>query len=158
MKIQHGIRFGAIVLVLVFAAPVFAQRPRSTPPPQAPAPPLDLDNGQAPPTDTTPREIGEPMGNPGGQMTDPLVPGPRLRGVLQRPTQTNETGPNSAVPHLVGRVIAKGKPPLALIELNKEMYVVTKGSIIRGYKVVDLSGSMILLESLQHSGERMNLR
>jgi hypothetical protein len=154
MKIQHWVGLGVIVLALICAGESVAQRRGSVPPPPPPEPQLDLDNTQAKPADQTPQEVGAPAQQ--GQRTDPLVPSPRLRGVLNPPAPSSANTAHSGAVVVLGRVIAKNKPAMALIQVNGLAYYVSKGSRLPGYKVIDVNRAGVVLES--EKGESIRLR
>jgi hypothetical protein len=104
---------------------------------QAPAP-----TGTAPakptgtaPADTkpTPTEQGGTIA-PSGDFKDPTKASPALREAMTpaRPTPAPGAPPRLPTVFLRGRVLAKDRPPTAIVEVDGKLYVVVVGSLVAG--------------------------
>ena len=83
-----------------------------------------------PPPKEDVEKIG-PILQPGGQMKDPTTASEKLKGVLN-PLKAGAGGAAAAIPpvSLRGRIIFKDKPPTAVLEIGKSLYVVNVGSVV----------------------------
>jgi hypothetical protein len=86
---------------------------------------------------------------PPKELRDPTTPGPKLKQALNANKLAKQTGPAGKLPTVVlrGRVIAKGQPALAVLEIDGKMTIAAKdaeiGSVLR---VLDISGDSVRLE------------
>jgi hypothetical protein len=89
-----------------------------------------------------------------GTPRDPTLPSDRLRESLRPPIRGTPSAPAAEkVPVLVlrGRVLAKGKPPAALLEVDGKLHIVGKDSIIQAggqmLKVKDITAESVQVEA-----------
>lgn len=138
----------AVVLGLVFSGLAVAQLPKEPGPPvgsdtQAEKLPAPLAERQ------TPKEVPAPP-SPAPPRRDPTKPGQEIRKVLE----AKPTGPTqrAAVPlALRARVIARDKPPAAILEIEGKLYTVAKGSVLAGpgnmlMRVIELDSNEVRIE------------
>ena len=144
---MHPLRIGLAVTaaVLLLSCLLLAKPPELTSEgkasPELPVqPPLD----QPPPAPKEP-DKGPVVEVPPPQR-DPTEPGGTLKKILDmgKASQPGKSGP-SRMPVVVlkGRVVAKDRPPLALLEVEKQAYIVTNGSTIAA------SGNNVILRILE---------
>jgi len=131
---------GAVLLTLVGLAT--AQRP-------ARVPAVGEASGAQPGDDGKPADIAVPEALPPGALRDPTKASPKMRDVLN--TKTSAGSKVSAL-GLRARIIAKNKPPAALLEVEGKLYAVGKGSVVAGggntiLKVLDINSDGVRVES-----------
>jgi type IV pilus assembly protein PilC len=142
--------FVYISFFLAFVAAAAAQRGvRVVPPPSGPLSPLveaepptgdGADAGKA-------KEFGTPASST-GSLKDPTRPSSKMRDVLNaKPRGAAKASPLA----LRGRIIIKGKPPAALLEVDGKLYTVAKGSVLTGtntlLKVLEIDSEGVRVES-----------
>lgn len=87
---------------------------------------------------------------PAGGLKDPTKPSPKMKEVLGS-KGTAGPAPKLAVLALRGRVLARDKPAVALLEVEGKLYTVTKGSVVAGpsntiLRVVEVNGTEVRIE------------
>jgi hypothetical protein len=180
MKHQVCVSIGSGLIILIVMGSALAQRPLrgvpqpadSTPPvppnfemplpaeegaapevpqalaPQSPASPAAAAQGPASPAAAAPGRGRSAAAAP-SSLRDPTIPNARMRDVLNTRTAA---GAKLSPLSLRGRIIARNKPPTALLEVEGKLYAVTKGSVVTGpggtvLRVLDIDSAGVRVES-----------
>ena len=136
----------AALAVSVFTGLVLAQAPELPPRPHPhPMPEKPKDDPPAPKID--------PILVPGADLKDPTRPSPKLREAMNAGKAAPAAPGASRFPvvALRGRIIAKGRPPAALVEGEGKLYTVSQGSVLPGggstiLRVTEVSSTEVRLE------------
>ena len=138
--VSEPVEVTAFLLTVVGLVTAQQPAPVNPSPTDKPAP-----AGIAPKGDGPPAEVGVP----GGTLRDPTKVSPRMREVLG-----TKAGAGMKVTPLSlrGRVIARGQPPAALLEVEGKLYTVGKGSVITGanntiLRILEIDASGVRIES-----------
>jgi hypothetical protein len=141
MMQRFGLSLGSGAFLLILVGLATAQRPTPVAPAPAdkPVPPaVDFKNDSQPP------EVVPP-----GTLRDPTKPSSRMKDVLNTKAGA---GMKITPLSLRGRVIARGQPAAALLEVEGRLYTVSKGSVITGahntiLRVLDIDATGVRIES-----------
>ncbi len=164
---MHWLRIGlAASLFPALACLVVAQQADPTPAPAITI--LSVEASKATGVVTTPAQPGVPAppAPPAPSLRDPTLPSARLREAMEVGKAPNlvSTGPTHKSPliSLKGRVLAKDRPPTAILEVDGKLYVVGKGSTLNGpgnsvLKIVELNKVEVRVE-VSPQNETITLR
>ena len=102
--------------------------------------------GDAGEKDKKPEKITQP---PDAQ--DPTTPGPIFKDILGKKDAKGPYAPKLPSILLKGRIVPKGKPPAALLEVDGKLYLVNQKSMLSGsanvtLKILELNASEIRIE------------
>jgi len=93
-----------------------------------------------------------PLVAPEGDLKDVTTPSQKLKDVLNA-GQSTKSGPLGNLPTIVlrGRVVSKDRPPLAILELGKNLYIVNQGSVLPGpgnttLRVLEVNSTEVRIE------------
>ena len=161
---MHWLRIGlAASLFPALACLVVAQQADPTPAPAVTI--LSVEASKETGVVATPAQPGVPA-PPALPLRDPTLPSARLREAMEVgkvPTLVS-TGPGhkSPVISLKGRVLAKDRPPTAILDVDGKLYVVGKGSTLNGpgnsvLKIVELNKVEVRVE-VSPQNETITLR
>ena len=148
MKYRPGVGLLIGAACVLLSGYLWAQQPPAPPAPPAgePAPPAD--SKPAPPAN--PPDAGPAAPPAPTEPGDPTQPSDRLREILGRGKTLNGAAPKLPLIAVRGRVVVKDKPPAALLEVNGQVQLVSKDSVLVGpanttLKVTDLTRSTVTI-------------
>jgi hypothetical protein len=147
-------------VVLILAGLAAAQRPGSGvgTQPSGPVPPVPANvdvpgvPGQSAEDARTPGGVGVTPAGPGA-LKDPTHPSQKMRDALNAKANTKTNNKMKITPlSLRARIIARGKPPAALLEIEGKIYTVGKGSVVTGanntmLRVLEINSTEVRIES-----------
>jgi hypothetical protein len=141
MRRQCVYFWSAATLLAVVGLATAQRRPATQPQGSEPAPPV-------PPGVQAPADFPEKV--PGPPLRDPTSPSAKMREVLGT-KKSGGPGMKVAPMSLVGRVIARNKPPLALLSIDDRIYTVGKDSVVTGpnntiVKILDITPDSVRVE------------